>query len=201
VKRIPWWVWVSGTPMGLGAWTPIIPGSQLRKRSWIGWGVLWSLVTLAGWVGAVTNDGGAGAGLAIIAGWVGAIATTIAIRPAYLAEAGSAFGTAREAAELRLQERREAQTLAVENPALARELGVGRPDRPGAQPAGLVDVNNVPAEVIATLPGIDAALARRIVETREQVNGFSSLADFGEVVDLDGNAVERLRDHVVFLPR
>jgi DNA uptake protein ComE-like DNA-binding protein len=201
VKRIPWWVWVSGTPMGLGAWTPIIPGSQLRKRSWIGWGVLWSLVTLAGWVGAVTNDGGAGAGLAIIAGWVGAIATTIAIRPAYLAEAGSAFGTAREAAELRLQERREAQTLAVENPALARELGVGRPDRPGAQPAGLVDVNNVPAEVIATLPGIDAALARRIVETREQVNGFSSLADFGGVVDLDGNAVERLRDHVVFLPR
>jgi DNA uptake protein ComE-like DNA-binding protein len=201
VKRIPWWVWVSGTPMGLGAWTPIVPGRQLRRRSWIGWGALWSLVTLAGWVGAVTNDGGAGAGLAIIAGWVGAIATTIAIRPAYLAEAGSAFGTAREAAELRLQERREAQKLAVENPALARELGVGRPDRPGAQPAGLVDVNNAPAEVIATLPGVDPPLARHIVDTREQVNGFSSLADFGGVVDLDGNAVERLRDHVVFLPR
>jgi DNA uptake protein ComE-like DNA-binding protein len=201
VRSVPWWVWVAGTPLGLGAWTPIVPGRELRKRAWVGWGVLWSLLTFAGWVGAVTNDGGAGAGLAIIGGWVGAIATTIAIRPTYLAESGSSFTRSREAAEQRLQERRQAQRLALENPALARELGVGRPDRPGAQAAGLVDVNSVPAAVIATLPGIDPALAHRIVDAREQVNGFSSLADFGGVVDLDGNAVERLRDHVVFLPR
>jgi DNA uptake protein ComE-like DNA-binding protein len=201
VKRVPWWVWVSGTPMGLGAWTPIVPGRELGKRSWVGWGILWTLLTIAGWVGAAANDGGAGAGLAIIGGWVGAIATTLAIRPSYLEQAGSSFLRSREAAEQRLAERREAQKLARENPALAQELGVGRPDRPGAQAAGLVDVNNAPAEAIATLPGIDAELAQRIVATREQVDGFSSLADFGGVVDLDGNAVERLRDRVVFLPR
>jgi DNA uptake protein ComE-like DNA-binding protein len=201
VKRVPWWVWVSGTPLGLGAWTPIVPGRELKKRSWIGWGVLWTLIALGGWIGAASSDGGTGAGLALIVGWVGPIATTLAIRPSYLEEAGSSFTRGREAAEKRLQERRQAQKLAAEKPELALELGIGRPDRPGAQAAGLVDVNNAPAEAIATLPGVDAALARRIADTRDEVDGFSSVADLGAVLDLDGNAVERLRDHVVFLPR
>jgi DNA uptake protein ComE-like DNA-binding protein len=201
MKRVPWWVWVSGTPMGLGSWTPIVPGRELHKRTWVAWGAFWTLLTIAGWVGASMNDGGAAAGLAIIGGWVGGIATTLAIRPTYLEASGSTFIRSREAAEQRLRERREAQQLALEQPDLARELGVGRPDRPGAQAAGLVDVNSAPADVIEELPGVNRALAERIVTVREEVNGFSSVADLGAVLDLDGNAVERLRDHVVFLPR
>ena len=201
MRRIPWWVWVSGTPMGLGSWTPIVPGRELRRRAWVAWGVFWTLCTLAGWTGAVTNDGGAGAGLLIILGWAGGIATTLAIRHTYLQESGSSFMLSRQAAEQRLRERREAQQLALEQPDLAHELGIGRPDRPGAQAAGLVDVNGAPADVIEELPGVNRALAEHIVKVREEVNGFSSVADFGAVLDLDGNAVERLRDHVVFLPR
>jgi DNA uptake protein ComE-like DNA-binding protein len=201
MSRIPWWVWVSGTPFGLGAWTPIVPGRELGRRSWIGWGVLWSLMALAGWIGAIVNDGGTGAGFLLIGSWAGAIATTCSIRSSYLQQSGSAFTRGREAAMQRLKEREEAQRLAAEQPDVALELGVGRPDRPGAQDGGLVDVNNAPAEAIGGLPGVDDALARRIVEVREQVNGFSSLADLGAVLDLDGNAVERLREHTVFLPR
>ena len=114
---------------------------------------------------------------------------------------GSDFLRERQAAERRLAERREAQKLAVENPALALELGVGRPDRPGAQSAGLVDVNNAPVEALRLLPGIDEAKALRIVRLREELNGFSSLHDLGAVLELDGHAVERLRDDTVFLPR
>ena len=48
---------------------------------------------------------------------------------------------------------------------------------------------------------MDDALARRIVALREELDGFESVHDLGSVLELDGNAVERLRDHTVFLPR
>jgi len=201
MRRVPWWVWVSATPFGLGAWTPVVPGAALRRPLWIGLGLLWTLVALAGWVAAIVNDGGSGAGGLIILGWVGAIATTLSVRPAFNRTSGSDFLRERQAAERRLAERREAQKLALDDPALALELGVGRPDRAGARSAGLVDVNNAPVEALRLLPGIDEAKALRIVRLREELNGFSSLHDLGAVLELDGHAVERLRDDTVFLPR
>jgi Helix-hairpin-helix motif len=201
MKDMPWWVWASGAPLGLGAWAPIVPGGQLRRKGWMALGALWVLVTLAGWAGAVTNDGGAGAGLLIILGWCGAIATSLSIRPAYLREASSSFVEAREAAERRLDERRDALRLAAEQPELALELGIGRPDRPGAQAGGVVDVNNASLEALRELPGINDGVARRIVALRTELNGFSSVHDLGALLELDGHAVERLRERVVFLPR
>lgn len=201
MNRVPWWVWVSATPMGLGAWTPIVPGKQRGKPVWIAAGVLWSVIALVGWIAAIVNDGGGGAGGLIILGWVGALATTLTIRPTYQSETASSFAREREAAEQRLQERREGQRMAAEQPDLAVELGIGRPDRPGARAVGLVDVNNASAAALTTLPGIDEALATRIVELRAELNGFASVHELGGLIDLDGNAVERLGDRVVFLPR
>ena len=154
--------------------------------------MLWSVIALVGWVAAVINDGGSGAGLLIILGWVGALATTLIIRPAYNSATASSFAREREAAEQRLAERREGQRIAAEEPDLAVELGIGRPDKPGAQHAGLVDVNNASLSALLKLPGIDDALATRIVEVRAEINGFSSVHDLGGMLDLDGHAVERL---------
>jgi DNA uptake protein ComE-like DNA-binding protein len=187
--------------MGLGAWTPIVPGKQRGRPVWIAAGVLWSVIAFAGWVLAVVNDGGAGGGLLIILGWVGGLATALTIRPAYASETATSFAREREAAEQRLAERREGQRMAAEQPDLAVELGIGRPDKPGARAAGLVDVNNASAAALTTLPGIDEALATRIVELRTELNGFASVHELGGLIDLDGNAVERLEDRVVFLPR
>jgi DNA uptake protein ComE-like DNA-binding protein len=200
-RVVPWWVWASAAPLGLGAWAPLVPARQLRRTRWIAWSVLWIVVTVIGWAGAVLDDGSAAAGGLIILGWAGAFATSVSIRPAYLQESSSAFARDREAAELRLEERHEAQRLAATQPQLAIELGVGRPDRPGAQAAGLIDVNNASLKALLELPGIDDALATRIVELRAELNGFSSVHDLCDVLDLDGNAVERLLDRVVFLPR
>jgi DNA uptake protein ComE-like DNA-binding protein len=105
-----------------------------------------------------------------------------------------------DGARERLAEREKALKLARENPKLAAEAGVGRPDLSGAFDGGLVDINHAPAEVIACLPNFDAELARRVIDTREEIDGFASLEDLGIVLDLPGNQVERLRDHVVFLP-
>src|SRR5437763_438453 len=108
---------------------------------------------------------------------------------------------AEEEGELRLRERRRALQLARENPELAREIGVGRPDRPGAVDAGVVDVNNASATVLLGLPGVDGDAVTQIIEGRGKVGGFSSLEDMGAALDLDGALVESLRDKVVFLPR
>jgi DNA uptake protein ComE-like DNA-binding protein len=108
---------------------------------------------------------------------------------------------AADQADLRLHDRAQARQLAARNPALAKEMGVGRPDVDGASAAGLVDINNGSAAALTTLPGVDDDLATRIVETRAEIGGFSSVEDLGTALDLDGDLVERLRDHVVFLPR
>jgi DNA uptake protein ComE-like DNA-binding protein len=113
----------------------------------------------------------------------------------------NALGPRVAAAQERLEQREEALRIAQERPELALELGVGRPDRQGAMDAGLIDVNSAPLSVIQRLPGIDDETARRIVAIREQLDGFSSLEDFGMTLDLDGETVADLRGKTVFLPR
>ncbi len=44
-------------------------------------------------------------------------------------------------------------------------------------------------------------LASKIAEAREGSHGLSSIDDLGLVLVLDGNLVDGIRDHVVFLPR
>jgi DNA uptake protein ComE-like DNA-binding protein len=141
------------------------------------------------------------AGMLIIIGWVGAIATSFSIRSAYERQMSSPLLEASEQARVRLSERRRALALAHENPALAREMGIGRPDKPGAADIGLVDVNNASVAALEKLPGIDDQLATRIAEARAQIGGFSSLEDLGAALDLDGDLVEGLREKVVCLPR
>src|SRR4051794_24196443 len=171
MRRIPWWVWASAAPLGLGAWAPIVPGLELHRRRWTAWGVLWTLLSVTGWIAAQPDDSGSFAGLLIILGWVGAIATTLCVRGAYLLEAGLVRD-----AERRVQARRMVQRLALERPEVAREIGVGR--------VGLVDVNGAPLAALLELPGVERALARRIMLMRAEVGRFESLADLGELLDL-----------------
>ncbi len=197
------WPYIALIPFGFGAWAPIYAGVKVRRPLWIALGVLWSamvVVALALSSGkGDSNDGPVGA-LVLIA-WFGSIATSFSIRGEYEREMASPLHEAREAAEQRLEDRREALDIARSNPALAREVGIGRPDRPGADDEGLVDVNNASVTALLDLPGIDGDTATRIVETRERVGGFSSLEDCGATLDLSGGVVEGLRGRVVFLPR
>jgi DNA uptake protein ComE-like DNA-binding protein len=173
----------------------------MRKRNWLLLGLLWSIITVAGWVLAVVNHGGAAGGLLIILGWAGGIASSFAIRGSYRQLAESPLEAAVAGAEQRLSDRDRARKLAAERPAMAKELGIGRPDQPNAQDVGLIDLNNAPASVLTRLPGVDDGLATRIVEARAETHGFSSVEDLGAALDLDANLVEGLRNTAVFLPR
>jgi len=197
-----WWPWLSLLPLGIGSWAPIYAGVRARVKSWIALGAGWSAITLAGWIAAVSAGKNSGfAGLLLIVGWVGGAATSFVIRNQYEQAVGSPLLDATDRAQQRLSDRRRALALARDNPSLALEVGVGRPDRPGAVDLGLVDVNNASVTGLLTLPGVDGDLATRIVETRAATGGFSTLEDLGATLDLDGGLVESLRGHVVCLPR
>jgi DNA uptake protein ComE-like DNA-binding protein len=198
------WPYISLIPIGLGAWAPIYAGVRARKRVWILLGIISSALVVGGFLAdSLGHHHGDDdfAGFLLIAGWVSAVATSFSIRAQYERTISSPLGAAATASEARLRERDEARRIVEQNPPLAREMGVGRPDQPGAFTAGLIDVNNAPAHSLQMLPGIDDALATRITETRAQTNGFSSVEDLGTVLDLPSDLVDRLRDRAVFLPR
>ena len=198
------WPWISLIPIGLGAWAPIYAGVRARRWSWILLGMLCCAAVIAGFIKNSTGGHPGSddiAGLLVIIGWAGAVAASFSIRPAYERQMSSPLLEASEEARERLSERRRALALARENPALAREMGIGRPDKSGAADAGLVDVNNASVATLETLPGINDQLATRIAEVRAQIGGFSSLEDLGAALDLDGDLVEGLRERAVCLPR
>jgi hypothetical protein len=202
------WFFAFGVLLTFGVAAPIlfaVAGSQARRRPWLFaavlYGVLsWGGIALAG-VTERHSTGSTIAGLMLIVGFLGSSAHAFVIRPEYARRIGSGVVNPLEAARNAVETRKEAQRLAHEEPDVARELGVGRPDIPTARSMGVVDVNHVSAQTLATLPGIDNHLAAEIIAARDDINGFSSLEDMGGVLDLDGNLVEAIRPYVVFLPR
>jgi DNA uptake protein ComE-like DNA-binding protein len=199
-----WWPWVSLVPLGLGCWAPIYAGFKVREPVWVLAGLLWTLLLIAGFVlnGTSSHPGSDDlAGACFIVAWVGGAATSFGLRRSYLRRTASPLQDAEAAAQERLQERERARRIVHEHPSLAAEMGIGRPDRPDSKAFGLIDVNHVPAATLSTLPGIDDALTARIVKTRSEVRGFSSVEDMGTVLDLDPDVVDALRERAVFLPR
>ncbi len=205
MKGKGWFVLWTLFPFGMATWAVFAhAGRRARNARWKLYAVLYGVAQYAALIFASIHDAPDGddsfAGMLILVPWVLGIGHALYMRPEYLRRRDrqpSAIEQARE----RLQTREEAMRIAREEPALALELGVGRPDRPGAMHAGLVDVNGAPLEVLERLPGLGRAEAETIVKTREELGGFSTLEDLGMTLDLPGDVVEDLRGKTVFLPR
>jgi hypothetical protein len=74
--------------------------------------------------------------------------------------------------------RHQARQIAELHPQLARELGIGRPDLDrDFDDGGLVDLNEAPAAVLASLPGVSMEQAALIVADRAHRGRFRSPAD------------------------
>ncbi len=104
---------------------------------------------------------------------------------------------------VRRQTRREqARALVINNPALAADLGIGRPDLDrDFDDGGLIDVNEVPAAVLATLPGFTSALADEVIRARDLVGGrFFAADDLVVHGGVPPEVLERVRDRLLIRP-
>ncbi|GAA4233914.1 hypothetical protein GCM10022254_37540 [Actinomadura meridiana] len=105
-----------------------------------------------------------------------------------------------EVAKYRRTLREEARALATEDPALARELRIGRPDVPRTyDDGGLVDVNHAPPEILAALPGMKAEFVERIVRHREQQGGFVSAEEMAVDADIPPDVLPEMAEFTIFL--
>ena len=106
-------------------------------------------------------------------------------------------------AAIEADERRDlARRILAQDPPLASELAIGRPDLGrGYDDGGLVDVNTAPATVLALLPGIDAETAQRVLTARDAAGGFTSIEELAVLADLPPTLVDAIRDRAVFSPR
>ena len=103
-------------------------------------------------------------------------------------------------ARARLRRRQEARRIAAEDPALARELKIGRPDQSRAyDDGGLIDVNHVPVGVLCGVEGMSLELASAIVEARESIRRFDSRDELEVVLGLDPYSLESTPELLVFL--
>ena len=85
------------------------------------------------------------------------------------------------------------------NHVLARELGIGRADVPHEyDDGGLVDVNHVPADVLASCLGLTPQESAAIVAARDQLGGFTSPAELSAYAQLPPGRVDGLRDWMLF---
>ncbi len=192
-------------PLGFTTWAAFLYiGIRGRRGRWLAWAGFYG-ATLVGYAALDTPAHpsgaamGAAAGLALLT-WIGGGIHAAAISTTAIRRIASRTDPAVTAARWRVERRAEGRHLLATQPAVARELGIGRPDLPGADDYGLIDVNHAPAQALTRLPAVTESLAAHIVETRTQTGGFSSAEELGLLLDLPPTALDQMRDMAIFPP-
>ena len=178
--------------------------ARRRARDWVVFAgylaaviVVVVLMSIAGPDDAVSLAAG---GLAVLVMGIGGVHAFVAFRPMPEGAGGTraselAFAAARD----RMHRRRRARELAQDNPVLARELGIGRPDVPhDYDDGGLVDVNHVPGDVLVSGLALTPAESAEVVAARDQLGRFSSPEELSVFAQLPPDRVEALRDWMLF---
>ena len=200
-RRAMWlWAVVPLASLGIAGFVPpVYFAVRYGRRA----GYAWALVLLACIVGFfATYQGshhhgvrdGVATGLIMVA-WVGGAAVAGAF--VLTTRSDDPVAIARQ----QRKRREHARAIVAKDPRLAVDARIGRPDLPGDHDdGGLVDVNRVPAAALAALPGIDANLAERIVQTRKGVGGYSSLDDLIGTLNLNPRDLDDASEQLVFIP-
>lgn len=205
-----WWTSVPVWSFALLSFVPFLAFAviQRRKRDWAVFaGYLLATVTLvAAGVLVNPNSGAAaealGAGMVVLAGCA-AIHTCILFRPG---RARPALATARrrnqeavQGARVRMKRRSDARRMVQTNPALARELRIGRPDLPRQyDDGGLVDINRVPGYVLAASLGLTKEEVTNLIAARDKLGKFSTAEELRDYAKLPPGRVDALRDLMIF---
>jgi DNA uptake protein ComE-like DNA-binding protein len=205
-----WWTSVPIWSFSFLSFVPFLAFAviQRRKGDWAVFaGYLLATVALVA-TGVLVNpnsDAAAealGAYMVVLAGCA-AIHTCILFRPG---RAQSALAAARrrnqqavQGARVRMERRSDARRVVQTNPALARELQIGRPDLPRQyDDGGLVDINRVPGYVLAAALGLTREEVTNLIAARDKLGKFSTADELRENAELPPGRVDELRDLMIF---
>jgi Helix-hairpin-helix motif len=216
--RQVWWASVPVWSIGFLSPVPFLIYAIIHRtrRDWAVFaGYLAATVVMLVALGASGSNSAATAG---VGGFIIALAGCAAVHAAVLfrpsrgvaplgaasADAGSLSTRQRNQAALaaakdKLDRRKEARHLVATNPALARDLRIGRPDLPrDYDDGGLVDVNHVPVGVFSSGLGLTPIEAREVVAARDKLGRFVSAEELCEYTQLSPDRVDDLRDLMIF---
>ncbi len=186
---------------------------QRRKRDWLVFAAyLAATVAMIVAVGSVNSASSAGAGLGgfiIALAGCAAVHACVLFRPSRgVAPLGPSVpltsrqrnkeAIARVQAEM--ERRKDARHLVATQPELARDLRIGRPDLArDYDDGGLVDVNHVPADVLASRLGLASAEVRDVLAARDKLGKFTSADELCAYTALAPDRVDELRDLMIFI--
>jgi len=192
--------------LGAGVWTWVIflmIGIRGRRRAWLVWSAVYFVLAAAFVASQAGPDHAGTVGnigvIPLFLAWFGGIVHIAVISADAAKRMGRANSPSLVAARERIERRAEGRRLAAKDPVLARELGVGRPDVPGADDYGLVDVNHAGPDALRRLPGITPQIAARIEEARQASSTFVSAEDLCVTLDLPPGLTDDLKEHAIFL--
>jgi hypothetical protein len=216
-RTVGGWLWalLPLATFGTLAWVPALHGwARVRQRSNMYW-------TLALAVSAVlfftltstdTSDGRPAIGIAallMIGSMIAGSIHSFQLRPhifgrrATDAPAASAWPSMSAIAQIEhaRARRAEARALAERDPAMARELRIGRPDIPGRtyDDGGLVDLNHAVPDAIAHILELDPTHAQEICRARAEIHGFTSLDELGAYTDIPAPIIDGMRERTILL--
>lgn len=215
-----WWFIVHLLGAGILLPVPLAHAAVRTRRPWHVVAAVASLVLVVatfvfvgvadrGPDGSTTGVFGTLSGLSILTLYVGGLAALIVVRHQVFGPRARPTGWDRPlpdpavAAALAARDRRdEARRLAAQDPMLAHELRIGRPDLPRSyDDGGLVDLNAAPAQAIARTCGIAPEHAERIVACRSAAGRFATVEDVFAWADLPYEIWDYVRDRAVVLGR
>jgi len=217
VVRQVLWASVPVWSFGFLSFVPFLANAIMRRRR-ADWAVF--AAYLAATIGLIVAAGsigsGNGGGTAAFGGFIIALAGCAAVHAAIVFRPGSVLAAPAAApgalpglrehnqeaiaeAKDRLGRRKEARRLAETDPALARDLHIGRPDVPrDYDDGGLVDVNHVPGAVLAAELGLTPDEVTDVIAARDKLGRFTSAEELCAYTDLSPDRVDELRDQMIF---
>jgi len=211
--RVWWWFLVPLLTFGFASFVMVtIGGIYRRSRMQLAAAVGYFVLAVVFIAGTETTSAGSDTYVlpnavttpALLIIWLGGTAHVALLQTRVRAQSPVSPAPALAAAQWRGQRRQEARALASDNPALAAQLHIGRPDLPGRQydDGGLLDVNHMPGDWLAGELDLPADVVAKVVSERDRLGGFSTPEE--QLIYCESMTAERLeilRDRLVFIPR
>jgi hypothetical protein len=211
VGRQIWWTSVPIWSIGFLSCLPFLfyAVDRRRGRDWAVFaGYLAATVAFVVALGAVPSGSGANAAVGgFIIALAGCAAThafllfrpgrspVLPMAPSVRQHNQAAVAQARD----RIERRKQARHLLATDPALARDLMIGRPDLSRQyDDGGLVDVNHVPGAVLVSGLGLAPGEVTDVLAARDRLGRFSSADELCAYTQLSPERVDELRDLMIF---